>query len=250
MYQSRFYRKWLNKKFNNYQISYLETDLLIRTIHFDEKRYYGFIVNLRKKFDSYIKENPNFLYSLSPIKIRPEDPPEIKEILEYSNRAEVGPMAAIAGFFAEKVGRVLLAENKEVIVENGGDIFLSLEENPVLGIYAGVESPFTGRVGIKIKSRNQPLGICTSAGTVGPSLSLGKADAVITISPSCILADAVATATANLVKTKEDIEKALDFAWKIKQITGIVIIKGDRLGTRGEIELVKTRIKDGDKGGY
>ncbi len=116
--------------------------------------------------------------------------------------AGVGPMAAVAGAIAECVGRELLEFSPEVIVENGGDIFLKVSHRRTVGIFAG-DSPLTGRIGIQIEARDTPLGVCTSSGTVGHSLSFGRADAVVVLAPAAALADAAATAIGNRVSRKE-----------------------------------------------
>lgn len=131
-----------------------------------------------------------------------------------------------------------IAFSPELIVENGGDIFLKSLEKRVVGVYAG-ESPFTGKIALQIEPTETPLGICTSSGTVGHSLSLGKADAVTVLSPSVVLADAAATAIANLVKEPGDIPGALKFAEGVRGLNGAVLIKGDKLGLRGEAKVVQ-----------
>jgi ApbE superfamily uncharacterized protein (UPF0280 family) len=152
--------------------------------------------------------------------------------------ANVGPMAAVAGAVAEMVGERLLQWSSEVIVENGGDIFLMIRGMRKIGIYAG-ESAFTGKLAIEVEPGQTPLGVCTSSGKVGPSLSLGMADAAVVLAPSAALADAAATAIGNRVRSAEDIEAALDFGQSIKGVTGIIIITGDRMGARGDVRLAE-----------
>jgi ApbE superfamily uncharacterized protein (UPF0280 family) len=136
------------------------------------------------------------------------------------------------------VGAALLAFTPEVVVENGGDIFLQTGTERTIGIFAGA-SPLNMQVGIRIPADRQPLGVCTSSATVGPSLSLGRADAVCVISPSATLADAAATALGNMVQGKGDIQRALEAGQKIPGVEGAVIIVADALGAWGEYELVK-----------
>lgn len=147
-------------------------------------------------------------------------------------------MAGVAGAMAGFVGAALLAFTPEVVVENGGDIFLQTSSERKIGIFAGA-SPLNMRVGIRVPAERQPLGVCTSSATVGPSLSLGRADAVCVISPSATLADAAATALGNIVQGKDDIERALEAGRKIPGVEGAVIIVGDVLGAWGGYELVK-----------
>ncbi|MCD4669944.1 MAG: UPF0280 family protein, partial [Actinomycetia bacterium] len=82
-----------------------------------------------------------------------------------------------------------------------------------------------------------PCGICSSSGSMGHSLSLGSSDLVTVMSDSTILADAAATAVANSIKEQADIEKAMSRYKKNKEIKGLIIIKGDRIGIWGEMQL-------------
>jgi hypothetical protein len=168
-----------------------------------------------------------------------EDAPKIvKEMAEAGQKAGVGPMAAVAGAIAECVGRELMRFSPEVIVENGGDIFLNTLKPRLVGVYAG-GSPFTGKIALQIEAEETPLGICTSSGTVGHSLSFGRADAVIVLSPSAAIADAVATAIGNLIKNAADIPKGINFAQGIPGLKGILIIKDDKLGLWGRVRICK-----------
>jgi hypothetical protein len=145
-------------------------------------------------------------------------------------------MAAVAGAIAERVGRELMKLSPEVIVENGGDIFMKTLTNRLVGVYAG-SSPFTGKIALEVEPEETPLGICTSSGTVGHSLSYGSADAVIVISPSAALADAAATAIGNLIQESGDIPMGIEFAQDIAGLKGVLIIKGDKLGIWGEVKI-------------
>ncbi|GAI02428.1 unnamed protein product [marine sediment metagenome] len=121
-------------------------------------------------------------------------------------------------------------------MENGGDIFLKCLGKRIIGIYAG-KSPLTGKIGLEINGRDTPLGICTSSGTVGHSLSYGKADAVIVLSKSAALADAAATAIGNLVIQPDDIPKGIEFVGGIDGLEGVVIIQGESMGLWGKVKV-------------
>ena len=191
----------------------------------------------RRKIEDYIKESPAFLTSLKPLSCGLKAPPIIKDMCLAAEKAGVGPMAAVAGAISQYVGQGLLTFTREIIVENGGDIFIKSNRDRIIGVYAG-ESPLSGKVGFKIKGEDCPMGVCTSSGKVGHSLSFGRADAAVILAPDTILADAVATATCNLVKSADDIQYAVDFAKGIEGVTGVLVIIGDRLGAWGKIELV------------
>lgn len=148
-------------------------------------------------------------------------------------------MASVAGAIAEFVGSELSAFSPEIIVENGGDIYLKSSKTRLVGIYAG-KSPLTGKIGLEINGQDTPLGICTSSGTVGHSLSFGKADAVVVLSKSATLADAAATAIGNLIVEPDDIPKGIEFAKGIEGLKAVIIIKDDDMGLRGEVKICQT----------
>lgn len=154
--------------------------------------------------------------------------------------ASVGPMAAVAGAIAEFVGRDLLNMEgiSEVVVENGGDIFMHRTGESVISIFSGA-SMLSHRIGIRIHEDRMPLGICTSSGTVGHSLSLGYADSVTVLSRSVSLADAVATRLGNEIKDRHDIQKALDLAKTMPGIIGVIAVVGGEFGVWGDVELAR-----------
>ncbi len=160
------------------------------------------------------------------------------DMMEAAKQTDVGPMAAVAGAMAEYVGRELLALSPEVLVENGGDIFICSGTQTVFSIYAG-DSPLSMTTGILVERQKRPFAMCTSSGTLGHSKSFGKADAVSVLAYSCSLADAAATALCNQVKNKGDIEKTLHQGKQIPGILGIVIIKGEQIGLWGDLKLVR-----------
>ena len=150
-------------------------------------------------------------------------------------------MAAVAGAFSELVGEELSKHSSEVIVENGGDNYLLSSRERIVSIYAG-DSPLSGKLGIKIPAAMTPMGICTSSATVGPSISLGKADAVVIASKSATLADAAATSVGNAVKSNQEINHAIELARSIPGVISAAIIKGERLGVWGKLEICRIDI--------
>ncbi|MBA7696153.1 hypothetical protein ES703_104795 [subsurface metagenome] len=194
------------------------------------------VLKYRSILEGYIERNPTFLTSLEPITVGEDAPHIVKEMARSASRVGVGPMASVAGAIAEFVGNKLLAFSPEIIIENGGDIFLKSSKKRMIGIYAG-ESPLTGRIGLEVSGEDTPLGICTSSGTVGHSLSYGRADAVIVLSPSTTLADAAATAIGNLINQPGDIPHGIELAKGIEGLSGVIIIQDDKMGLWGEIKI-------------
>ncbi|HOJ43208.1 MAG TPA: hypothetical protein PK800_03735, partial [Syntrophorhabdaceae bacterium] len=80
--------------------------------------------------------------------------------------------------------------------------------------------------------------VCTSSGTVGHSISFGRADAVCVVGESSLFCDGVATYIGNIVKQKDDISFAIEKAKTFKEIRGILIIINDRIGVWGDLQLV------------
>lgn len=236
-YQERFYRGWVKSKdLITQEIIVGETDLCI-SAEKDIKEIAGKIVRkYREEIDDYIKKQPEFKSSLEPLDSDSGAPDIIKEMIRASKLAGVGPMASVAGAVAEFVGKELLSHTRQVIVENGGDLFIASGIERTVAIFAG-DSVLTNKLSIKVKPQDTPLGICTSSGTIGHSLSFGKADACVIISKSTSLADAVATAVCNRVKKKDDIKPALEFATSISGVQGALIIFNKDFGALGDIEL-------------
>ena len=147
-------------------------------------------------------------------------------------------MAAVAGAIAQWVGESLLELSEQVIVENGGDIYLTAKRSVTVSIFAG-GSPLSGKFGLRIPKRQMPLGICSSSATVGHSLSRGITDVVCLLSKSTALADATATALGNRVMGRADLEHVVHWADRIGGIIGGVVIVKDTMATWGDVELVE-----------
>ncbi|TET41583.1 MAG: UPF0280 family protein [Dehalococcoidia bacterium] len=238
MYEPRTYRCWIkDSDLVSFTVVVEQTDLYIRARRNLKDKAIRSVLKYRDSLERYIRHHPLFLTTLEPYQAEGDAPLIIKEMAKASQIAKVGPMAAVAGAIAEAVGKDLLRFSPEVIVENGGDIFLKTSKKRLLGIYAG-QSPFTGKIALEIKAEETPLGICTSSATVGHSLSLGNADAVIALSPSTPLADAAATAIGNVVTDADDIPRAIEKAQTIRRLHGIIIIKDDKIGVWGEVKIV------------
>ncbi|MHB8104575.1 MAG: UPF0280 family protein [Dehalococcoidales bacterium] len=241
-YQPRTYRHWIESKdLVSFNVTVKETDLYIRATSNLQRKARRLVLKYRKHLEQYIEKNPAFLKSLEPLPLPANAPHIVIDMIEAGDKANVGPMAAVAGAIAEYVGRDLLEFSPEIIVENGGDIFLKTIQKKVVGIYAG-ESPLTGKLGMEINPADTPLGICTSSGTVGHSLSFGKADAVVVIAGSAALADAAATAICNKANKPDDINSAIELGKNIAGLKGIVIIMGSSIGVWGDVKLCETSL--------
>lgn len=244
MYQPRTYRnKMISDRFRCFTVQYGETDLMIGV---DEGSYkavmpgviYERVISLRQEFNDYYRTDKWFFNSLNPVIPGEKVSDIISRMCETSSITGVGPMAGIAGIFAEEAGKQLLEEFnvKELFVENGGDCFISIQEPLIVHIFAG-ESSLSEKVGIIIKKNNSSLGVCTSSGKTGHSKSFGKADAVMVVSPDTVLADQYATAICNQIQNKKDIKKNLDIVGQNDKIYAVAIVMDDTIGYRGNFEM-------------
>ena len=239
MYEKRTYRNLVKTDdLIKFEVIVKETDLLVRAERDLSKETRESVLKYRHQLETYIASNPGFQESLVPFTDDPYAPEIVREMIRTSQLARVGPMAAVAGAMAEMVSRDLLNFSKEVIVENGGDIYLATSKERTIGIYAG-NSALSLKIGIVISPEETPLGVCTSSGTVGPSLSFGKANAVCLLSKSAALADAAATAVGNVVKERKDIELGLERGREIMGVLGALIIVEEKMGVWGNIKLTQ-----------
>jgi len=237
----RFYRDWSrDKKFHSLHVTAKETDLQVFSskkvkIDFLQQRIRAY----RWEIETYINKDSRFLTSLKPVEVDAQAAPIVKEMSQQAKKANVGPMNTVAGAIAEFLGNDMLkAGYKEVIIENSGDIFLKVNHIHKMGVYVG-RSKLWNKLQLVIKPKDTPLGISTTSGTIAHSMSFGAADSVVIISKSASLSDAVATLVANRINSKDDLQRALDFARSVKGVLGVIIILKNNLVTWGKVEFSK-----------
>ena len=193
---------------------------------------------LWEDMEEYMAQDPGYSDALTPYPAAHHAPKILQEMSLASAQAGTGPMSAVAGAVSKHLASELKKRYPyiEIIVENGGDIYAEFVEDITVVIFAG-ESPLSGKVGLSVPAGYSPLGICTSSGTVGPSLSLGKADAVMIACRDVVLADAYATAFGNEVKSIHDVDTVIESIGAREEILAGVIVKNDKIGIVGEFDL-------------
>lgn len=221
-----------------FEVKLRETDLQILAPMDVSEAATDLVRHYRNQLENYIAKHPLFLTALSPLPNDPLAPMLIQAMCRAATAAAVGPMAAVAGVIAECVGRGLQERYgfTDIVVENGGDIYLQRQAETTVSVFAGA-SPLSHKVGIRLRPDQMPAGICTSSATVGHSLSLGRADAATVLAGSAALADAVATRLGNETKSEADIDRALAVAAAIPGVRGALVIKGGAIGAWGDLEL-------------
>lgn len=243
-YRDRHYRKIAGcEELFSTLVRIKDTDLHIFSDKEIGKEAQDLALRYRLQIEGYIDSRPEFQHALVPIEEDTLAPPIVKDMLRAGKATGIGPMAAVAGSIAQYVGMALVKNGcREVIVENGGDLFISRCSHVTAAIFAG-ESPLSMKVGIKVPAERMPIGMCTSSGTVGHSLSFGVADSVTVLSGSTALADAAATRLGNEVGRDADIQncvkRALDVGRTIDGLYGVVVVCGETLGAVGDLELVR-----------
>jgi ApbE superfamily uncharacterized protein (UPF0280 family) len=237
-YEPRTYRTRMAREgLVGFRVAVKETDLWVLASRDLTKEVREAALLERQQLEAYIAAHPGFLPALDPWPEDPFAPAVVREMVAAAQLAGVGPMAAVAGALAGRIGRALDGLSPELIVENGGDVFLKILQPATVALVAG-KSPLSHRVGLKIEPNLSPLGVCTSSGTVGHSLSFGRADAASVVARDAALADAAATALGNRVQGAGDIAAALAWAAGVPGVLGAVVIVGEKLGVRGQVELV------------
>jgi len=201
------------------------------------------IIEERHRLEAFISSCPPFGEALKPVGIPPSlsRPRSVRRMIEASLATGLGPMAAVAGTMAQLAAEVSARTgSRETIVENGGDLYLDCQDEVVLGLYPGKESPFS-HLALRIAPEFMPLGICTSSGRMGHSLSFGDCDIFTVFSKNASLADAAATLGCNSIHGKEDMEPVLNLLMEIPGIEGAFAIRDDDFGAVGSIpELIKS----------
>jgi ApbE superfamily uncharacterized protein (UPF0280 family) len=230
-------------RWKSFRIKHFETDLWIavdaglyspRTEKFSRER----VVVYREILDSHISDNPDFVNSLVPLAVTADVHPLVSDMYRAARISGTGPMSAVAGAIAEYICSDLLAEFgfREVIVENGGDIFMKVASPSTISVYAG-SSPLSDRIGVVVKPSDTPLSVCCSSGTVGHSLSFGTADACMIACHSGAQADAYATACCNEVKDASMLDKITSDYLRKPGILSVVIIRDDKVSVGGILEV-------------
>jgi len=216
-----------------------ETDLQISAERDLSVEAVDIVTRIRADLEGYIGAHPRFAESFVPLDVEPDAPEVVRAMAAAAASAGVGPMASVAGAVAERVARELAEHSAEVIVENGGDLYLIGRTARRALLLAG-DAPLSGKLALAIPAEHLPCAVCTSSGKVGHSVSLGTAHAVTVLAEDGAIADAAATAAGNLVHGEADIERALERAVSVPGVRGAVVVAGERVGALGAVTLVPT----------
>ena len=221
-----------------WKVKYRHSDLMIISDKDISLNITPTLIDFYSIIEKFSDKYPSFVKTFNPFIPASDSPDIIKKMCIESAVFNVGPMASVAGAVCEFLADRLARDNPYLAIENGGDIYIKSPNDITAGLYVKNRF-FKDNLKIKIRKKILPCGIASSSGTLGHSLSLGKADLAAIVCSSAILADSAATAAGNMVKTKDDIEKTIDHFKDFKEIEGIVLIKDEKIGLFGNIELVR-----------
>lgn len=194
------------------------------------------IIENRRKLEEYIRKNPKFFYSLKPVHVEDSSPAVVKRMAEASEKADVGPMAAVAGVLADLAVEAMISKGAHTaLVENGGEVY-AVSDKPINIALSAGDHPLSKKVGFKLE--NFPVGVATSSGVFSHALSFGEAEAVTIFAENAGIADAAATAVGNLIvgdNPQKAVKNGIDKALSIEGVKGVFIIYKGTVGTAGRI---------------
>jgi ApbE superfamily uncharacterized protein (UPF0280 family) len=189
----------------------------------------------RQQLEEYTFFYPKFLWTLEPFPV-PELPLVAKLMAQAAEKANVGPMAAVAGVLADLAVADMIDKGcKVAVVENGGEVSV-VSNMPVDVAVAAGDEPLSRHFGFRLTEF--PVGLATSSGRFSHALSFGDAEAVTVFCKNAGLADAAATAVCNVVKGEDinaAIERGIEAAKAIQGVEGVMIIYTGCVGAWGKI---------------
>ena len=96
------------------------------------------IIRQRRILEDYIARHSDFRKSFEPIELLAGAPEVAQSMARAAKIVGVGPMAAVAGAMAQYAGMAALdAGACEVIVDNGGDIYIRAGQPVIIGLKTG-----------------------------------------------------------------------------------------------------------------
>jgi ApbE superfamily uncharacterized protein (UPF0280 family) len=226
-------------------ITLYESDITIIT---DSEKYVTFALDTfteaRIHLETVIQTYPEFKSSFSPYYTN-DNSDLIQRMEKAGELANVGPMAAVAGVFADIMSEEMILNGAKIaVVENGGEIMIHSIEDIYIGLYSQT-TEIQDKIGFRFRGGSKPLGVATSSGTFGHAISLGKADTVTVFATNAGIADAAATSITNLIQREGaecKLEPALKRAQLLEGVYGVFITCGDKVAKTGTIpEFVLSR---------
>jgi len=220
------------------RLAYKHTDLYITSDKDISGKLRKPLAVFYEQLEKVIWENKGFEESLSPLDTDKSWPDAVQAMCRSAAIFGVGPMAAVAGTVCDTIAAEVSGGCSFLMIENGGDAYIKSPDMVKASLFTGSRY-FPENIDICIDPGSTPCGLCSSSGMMGHSLSLGKSDLVTAMSGSAAEADAAATAIANAVRTRSDVDRIIEKYTQYSQLKGLIILKDDRLAIWGDLQLVK-----------
>lgn len=233
----RTYRASQATDLTAFQVIIEETDLWIAARTDLSSAVAEYVRELRGQIRAYALVHPDFLGSLKPLAADSRAPEIIQRMCQATRLFHVGPMAAVAGTIAQMIGEKFQNQSPDMLIENGGDTYLCSTRDRLIGLLPTPEENM--RLGVTVLAQEFPCSFCASSAKIGHSLSFGNADLVVTRARDAALADAAATALANMLRIPADMNRVLEQAkdWADRGLEGVLAQCADKIGAWGKMEL-------------
>lgn len=242
MFVERTYRHSMgSNRFSSFSLAIAESDVWVgyrgdADAALIKKETASLVRRLRSRILGY--EDRAFLSSLVPLSPIADVSDFLKGMFDAAAKAQVGPMASVAGAVAQEIGIHLKKQFllTEIVVENGGDLYIDVLEPLSVKILIPT-SRFSGNLSLIIDPLYCPLGLCSSSATFGHSMSFGMADIVMVACSDAALSDAYATAYCNQVKRKDDVQKICEALVANAEVISALVVLDDTLAIGGRLEV-------------
>jgi ApbE superfamily uncharacterized protein (UPF0280 family) len=185
-----------------------------------------------EQLQSYSIRNPDFRTSKRPLHLPEDAPAALRRMADVAARAGVGPMFTFQGALAQFVGTALARTQDEVLVSSGGDHFVIAKRRARLHVHPGVGG---SAISVVVKPELGPQGIYTTTGR--QYLPTDTGDGVVIVASSNILADAAAAGALAILSKPNSLRAALTYLRRLGGVHGAMVVRGDRVGLAGNLEL-------------
>jgi len=219
-----------------FQVMVEETDLRVTCAEDLSLPMLELVTELRSQIKAWIRLQPEFRASLTPVPVPANAPEIVRRMAAGAALAGVGPFAAVAGTVAQMVAERFAERSPDLIVENGGDIYMYSRRERIVGL---LPDPRGELIGVRVLPEDCPISLCASSASIGHSLSLGNGDLAVVRAADGALADACATALCNMLREAKDVERAVRRAKSMRSIgvQGVFLQCAERIGLWGNMEL-------------
>jgi uncharacterized protein len=194
---------------------------------YEEARAAG--MHFWEQIQSFAVRHREFQTSKRPLPVPEDAAPIVRRMVELSARAGVGPMFSFQGALTEFVGEMVARRLREVVVSCREDRFVVSRRRARLPVQRA-SAANGGSLAVVLKPALGPHGIYSTLGN-------GSGDGLVVVATSCILADAAAAAATAILARAGRLDAALGHLNGIPGVHGAIVLRGDRIGVAGSLEL-------------